>query len=380
MKKGYKVIALSFLVLLFSLVEVETYADDPRQNLYKGTDLLRQNDVDGAVTNLSSAITLLLAITNRNAEQNKQLAEALNNRGLAYMEKAKEQSQYYEQAENDFKAAQTYNPEDTKPGNNLGLLYYEQERYNDARIEYEAALAKIPEGAGFEPFHADIFSNLGVCYAKMNPPDYAKAIESYTKAIEIANTSSDADLSVQGVKFTMAYYNRGNLYYNLTQYDKAIADYTTAIEFFEKAEDTKSEAFGLAYYNRGLCYYNQGKYQEAINDYTRAIELKPGFMWSYYAKGFAYYMLGQDSLAEAAYRNVIAPGEIELNTEEKAHVKFGYGLVYVRKKAAGQNDFDIGMGYLKEACNSGKCDIACQALKQGLFADPGTILVFELPR
>jgi Tfp pilus assembly protein PilF len=100
-------------------------------------------------------------------------------------------------------------------------------------------------------------------------------------------------------------------------------------------------------------------------------------MWAHYAKGFAYYMLGQDNLAEDSYRKVIAPTETDLSSDERAHAKFGYGLIYVRKKSVGQDYFKQGMTYLKEACNSGRCKIACQALEQGLSIDPNTILSFD---
>jgi len=380
MRDRDKGILFIFLVLSAFWQVSGAHADDPKQDFLQGTHHLRQNEIDSAIDRFNSVFKALSDITDRNEEQNRLLAETLNNRGLAYMEKAKERGQqnlYYDLAEKDFKNAQSIFPADSMAGNNLGLLYYELGRYEDSIEAYEAALSVIPQVTPFEPYHADVFSNLGVCYAKKDPPDVEKALASYTQAIEIAKANPAREWAML---YSMAYYNRGNLYYNLNQYDKARADYTETINFLEKGEDTKSEILENVFYNRGLCYYNQGKYQEAINDYTKSIELNPGYMWAYYAKGFAHYMLGQDSLAEDSYQKVIAPAETNLSTAERAHVKFGYGLIYVRKKVAGQNNFDKGMAYLKEACNSGRCGIACQVLEKGLYADPGTILVFELPK
>jgi tetratricopeptide (TPR) repeat protein len=51
------------------------------------------------------------------------------------------------------------------------------------------------------------------------------------------------------------------------QYDKAISDYTKAIELNPKHADT--------YYSRGLAYNKMGQYDKAISDYTKAIELNP---------------------------------------------------------------------------------------------------------
>lgn len=377
---NYKQILLIFLVLSFLWQTSRVYADNPKQDFRKGTRYLQQNNFDGAIDSFSSAFKALFDIMDRNEEQDKLLADTLNNRGIAYMEKARaggRQNRYYDLAEKDFKDAQSLFPDDAKAGNNLGLLYYELGRYEDSINAYEEALALIPQGAPFKPYHADAFSNLAICYAKIEPPNTEKALENFTRAIEITKSSSARDWTMLR---TRAYYNRGNLYYNLNQYDEAIADYSETINLFEKAGGTKSKIFENAYYNRGLCYYHQGKYQEAINDYTKAIELNPGYMWAHYAKGFAHYMLGQDNLAEDSYRNVIAPAETNLSTDERAHAKFGYGLIYVRKKAAGQNHFEQGMTYLKEACNSGRCEIACQALEKGLSVDPDTILLFDRPK
>lgn len=368
------------LVVAFIFQVSWVYAADPQKDFLQGTRYLRQNEIDSAINSFDLALKALLDITDRNEEQNKLMTETLNNRGLAYMEKAKAESQqdpYLDLAEKDFKNAQDILPDDERAGYNLGLLYYEQGRYEDSIAAYEAGLALIPPGAPFQPYHVDVFSNLGACYTQNDPPDTAKALESYTQAIEIAKANPNRDRTMI---FSMTYYNRGNLYYNLNQYDKAGADYTETINFFEKFGDTRSEILKNAYYNRGLCYYNQGKYQKAIDDYNRVIELNPDFLWAYYAKGFAHYIQGQDKLAEEAYQHVIAPDETNLSTDERAHVKFGYGLIYVRKKMAGQNNFDKGMLYLKEACNSGRCEIACQTIEKGVNSNPGTILVFELPK
>ena len=52
-------------------------------------------------------------------------------------------------------------------------------------------------------------------------------------------------------------------------YDRAIADYTKAIEIDPKFAD--------AYYNRGLAYCYKQDYDRAITDYTKAIEIDPKF-------------------------------------------------------------------------------------------------------
>jgi tetratricopeptide (TPR) repeat protein len=65
--------------------------------------------------------------------------------------------------------------------------------------------------------------------------------------------------------FAFAYYNRGNLYSQLTDYRAAIADYTTAISL--------NATFAEAYFNRGLTYIFLGNNQQGVADLSKAGEL-----------------------------------------------------------------------------------------------------------
>ncbi len=60
------------------------------------------------------------------------------------------------------------------------------------------------------------------------------ALSDYTKAIEFDN------------KNVSAYNNRGSIYYNRNEIDKALLDYDKVIEYDPK--------YGLAYINRGIIY------------------------------------------------------------------------------------------------------------------------------
>ena len=64
-----------------------------------------------------------------------------------------------------------------------------------------------------------------------------------------------------------AYINRGVAYADKHEYDRAITDYTKAIEI-----DPRD---ALAYFNRGNAYRDKGEYDRANADYTRAIEINP---------------------------------------------------------------------------------------------------------
>lgn len=107
--------------------------------------------------------------------------------------------------------------------------------------------------------------------------------------------------------YSMAYYNRANVYGDKGDYDKAIGDYTDAIRFepdyiaayndrgnaygykgdWDKAIADENEAIRLnpnfveAYYARGIFSAHKGVYDKAVGDYTEAIRLKPDFVEAY---------------------------------------------------------------------------------------------------
>jgi tetratricopeptide (TPR) repeat protein len=72
------------------------------------------------------------------------------------------------------------------------------------------------------------------------------------------------DLS-QRLILPVVYHRRGTAYASKKEYDRAIADYTKAIEI-------DPQHVG-AYNDRGIAYTNKGDYENAIADVTRAVEL-----------------------------------------------------------------------------------------------------------
>ena len=73
------------------------------------------------------------------------------------------------------------------------------------------------------------------------------------------------------------YFKWGSAYADKGEFDKAIADYTRAIELAPNAADV--------YYNRGSAYHEKGKYDRAIDDYIKAISLDPNLAMAYYNRG-----------------------------------------------------------------------------------------------
>ena len=102
---------------------------------------------------------------------------------------------------------------------------------------------------------------------------YGRTTADYDKVIELNPDNADA------------YFNRGDAYDQIGEYDKAIDDYNKAIELEPNNAD--------AYCNRGCAYGEIGEYGKAIADYNKAIELDPNAALPYYNRGLAYQEKGE---------------------------------------------------------------------------------------
>ena len=138
--------------------------------------------------------------------------------------------------------------------------------------------------------------NQGDAYAK--DEQFAKAIESYTKALAIE--PSDATI----------YLGRGSAYGYSGDYEKAIEDYTKAL--------TIKSDYEFALFWRAMAYGELKKWELAIADLTRTIALKPNNAANYSWRGSAYGSLGdyERALADLAR-------SIELKADASAYSKRG---------------------------------------------------------
>jgi tetratricopeptide (TPR) repeat protein/uncharacterized membrane protein YwzB len=149
-------------------------------------------------------------------------------------------------------------------GSNSWLTYERNKVWKDDLTLWTDNVAKTPD-------LPRALENRGGAYKHLGQFD--KAIADYSRAIEIYPEYADA------------YNNRGAANYDLRQLDKAIADYSRAIEI--------NPNYAPAYFNRGIAYGNLGKWYEAIADCSRSIGIYPKNAVAYYIRGIAYETLGQ---------------------------------------------------------------------------------------
>lgn len=138
--------------------------------------------------------------------------------------------------------------------------------------EYDQALEDLNIAIDQDRFDWSAYNRRGIIYELMG--DIPTAITDYTRAIDLGGNSP-----------YIPYYNRGSMYYQLKDYDQALADFNTSLE--------DNPEYAYAYNNRGNTYYSMGDYEQAIVDYNLSIQYRnSGMDVPYFNLGLAYNNLG----------------------------------------------------------------------------------------
>jgi tetratricopeptide (TPR) repeat protein len=218
--------------------------------------------------------------------------------------------QNYPMAEQYFKEALSYNPNDERVLANLGELYEDAKRFEESIESYKKAIEIKPE-------YGYAYNGLGNTYFSMEK--YRTALDYYYRAIQYDSLS----------KYYL--YNVGNAYINLDNRDSALLFLNRALEIdpkyaiavyrkgdvFEKfGEDDSAEYYLIKameldpndedIYNSygNLKYYND-EYDAAISYYEKAVKIKPGFREGWFNLGNCYSGLGDNLKAIENYLRAI---------------------------------------------------------------------------
>lgn len=162
--------------------------------------------------------------------------------------------------------------------------------------------------------------------------EYERAVESYTKSLDIQDMAE-------------AYYNRGCAYSKLKENEKAVQDYSSAIEL--------DPDYAYAYYNRGNEYFRVKEFGKAVLDYNKTIELNPGYAEAYYNLGSAHYELGESEKAVQNYSKAI-----ELDPDdENGYNNRGNAYSQLRENEKAVSDYkkavELNPNYVKAYYNLG---------------------------
>ena len=166
------------------------------------------------------------------------------------------------------------------------------------REQYEGAIPYFKKAVEKNPFHAEAYYYLGVCYKETGATD---AVDAFKKAIEI------------NPDYVEAYYQLGVTYNRLNMKKEAIEAFKKALEINPDHEDALlnlgiaycvDKNFGSAarvlkrsveiypnekaYYYLGVSYAGQTLHDRAIYAFKQAIEIDTNYLEAYIALGASY--------------------------------------------------------------------------------------------
>jgi len=109
--------------------------------------------------------------------------------------------------------------------------------------------------------------------------EYDKAIADFTQCIPLSLDGCGAYWSNRGI----SYYEKGDL-------DAALADLNTSIEIWLERDDDGPECASWALMHRGLVLRKKGKLEEALADFTLAATCEPEDEYPFYQAGYICFM------------------------------------------------------------------------------------------
>ena len=152
--------------------------------------------------------------------------------------------------------------------------------------KYEAAIKELREAVKQSPDRDDPHYVLALSLTELGK--LKEAIAEFKQVIELALKDEPKILS---------YYNLGNAYSDLGEYEKAIDSYQQAI----KLDPTLSKPHN----NLGLAYAALGRLAEAEAEFAEAVRLKQDYAEAHYNLGVAYVQLGRKQDAEEQKKTLV---------------------------------------------------------------------------
>jgi len=198
-------------------------------------------------------------------------ALAHNNLGLALLDQERT-----EEAIVQYREALRINPEYALAHNNLGAALVKQERTKEAIVQYHEALRINPD-------YASAHNNLGAALVQQGRTK--EAFVQYHEALRINPDYADA------------HYNLGAALIRQGRTKEALAQYREALRI--------NPAFAEARNNLGAALFQQGHIKEALAQYREALRINPAFAGAHYNLGDALAQQGRADEAIAQYREAL---------------------------------------------------------------------------
>jgi tetratricopeptide (TPR) repeat protein len=225
-----------------------------------------------------------------------------------------------------------------------GVEYYEQDKLEEAIVEYEKALE-------LEPGNPNAHRNLGSVYVKQGK--WEEAIAAYEQAIKLDPNFGEAyadmvaayvgldnlpeavDAGEKGIKLAPKYatgYNTlGAAYKRQDRLDEATA-------MFQKAIGIDAD-YAMPHYNLGLIYYSQGQTDQAIAEWQEAARIDPNHPTTHKNLGVVYFQLKRaaEALDEFKLYLQLAPDAPDRTAVENDMAKLTAQIAASSGETAGQS-------------------------------------------
>lgn len=164
------------------------------------------------------------------------------------------------------------------------LLLRSQARWQAQQKNYVAAVQAFNQLVAYEPDSADHYANRGLMHYQLQQWD--RALADYSYAIELNG------------ELDRAYSNRANLYASQQNWTAAIADYDQAIDLHPLNIRARL--------NQAITFRQMGDYEEALTCLDIALFFRPESATLHAERGRVYHLQGDWNCAIADYRAALA--------------------------------------------------------------------------
>jgi tetratricopeptide (TPR) repeat protein len=162
---------------------------------------------------------------------------------------------------------QTPDENSTKGGNTEVSFMFQKATTAYSNNDFETGINLFNKIIALEPDNRKAYYNLGIGYFEMDK--YHDALKAYNNAIALSPDDSPSILQ------------RGRVYYMLGDFRSCLRDYEHVLTL--KPEDPE------AWYNRGTAKGQLKDFLGAIQDFDKAIELRPDYAEAFFNRGLANY-------------------------------------------------------------------------------------------
>lgn len=225
----------------------------------------------------------------------------------------------FDLAEKSFLGAESLQSGDWRIQNELGNLYWDANRYDEAIARYSKVIELTPDsGIGYD--------NLGNTYLSMG------------NLVEAEKVFNDSPLPSR-----WTYENRGLVYYNLGEFQKAIDDHRRALDIAPE-NYTEWGNLGDAFrFVPGNEKNAQGAYERAIQLAEQALSINPDDLETITRLSTYYAFTGQVDRAESLVRRFIEqqPGSVDV------------GYFFAARTMMHLGEMDLAYEYLRRTLGSG---------------------------